>query len=60
LVSTLFPLTFEQGVLVAAAELADGSLVCAGEGPTLYEGARDELRHYFGAGLVAELDGAAC
>lgn len=61
LVSTLFPVTFERGVLAAAAELADGSLVCAVEGSTLYEGARDELRHYFGAGLVAELDSlAAC
>jgi hypothetical protein len=57
LVSTLFPLTFEQGVLVASAEIADGSLVCGGEGPTVYRGGRGELLHYFGAGLVAELDG---
>jgi hypothetical protein len=56
LVSTLFPVTFEQGVLAAANELADQSLVCAGDGPTLYDGARDELLYYFGAELVAELD----
>jgi hypothetical protein len=56
LVSTLFPVTFEQGVLAAASEMAAGGFTCAGEGPTLYEGARNELLHYFGAGLVAELD----
>ena len=56
LVSTLFPVTFEHGVLTASNELADGSLVCAGDGPTLYAGARDELHYYFGAALVAELD----
>ncbi|MBV9549468.1 MAG: hypothetical protein JO256_07325 [Alphaproteobacteria bacterium] len=59
LVSTLFPVTFEQGVLVAAGELADGSLRCAGDGPSLYQGARDELLYYFGDGLIAELDGLA-
>jgi len=59
LVSTLFPVSFEQGVLVAAGELADGTLICAGEGPSLYQGARDELRHYFGDGFIAELDGMA-
>jgi hypothetical protein len=57
LVSTLFPLTFEHGVLVPSAEAADGTLVCGGQGPSLYEGARAELLYYFGAGLVAELDG---
>lgn len=56
MVSALFPVTFEQGVLTAAGEAAEGSLRCGGEGPTLYEGARDELRHYFGDGLIAELD----
>ncbi len=59
LVSTLFPVSFEHGVLVAATELADGSLVCAGDGPSLYQGARAELRHYFGEELVAELDALA-
>jgi hypothetical protein len=56
LVSTLFPATFEQGVLAPSAEVADGSLVCAGEGSSVYAGARDELLYYFGPGLVAELD----
>ena len=29
---------------------------CLGEGSTLYRGARDELRYYFGDGLIQELD----
>jgi hypothetical protein len=56
LVSVLFPLTFEQGVLVPSDEVQDGSLVCSGSGPSCYEGARQELVYYFGAGLAAELD----
>lgn len=56
MVSTLFPLTFEEGALTAASEAKDGSLVCGGEGPSLYQGARDEVAYYFGNALVAELD----
>jgi len=56
MVSVLFPVTFEQGVLTASGEAADGSLVCSGEGSSLYDGARDELRYYFGPGLIAELE----
>lgn len=56
MVSVLFPVTFEQGVLTASGEAADGSLICAGRGPCLYDGARSELGYYFGAGLIAELD----
>ena len=57
LVSILFPVTFEHGVLMPSTELRDGTLVCGGEGDTLYEGARAELAHFFGNDLVAELDG---
>ncbi|MEI9994559.1 MAG: hypothetical protein WDM91_08190 [Rhizomicrobium sp.] len=56
MVSTLFPTTFDYGVLVASSEVHDKSLACAGAGPTVYEGARDELRYYFGEEFVAELD----
>lgn len=56
MVSALFPVTFEQGVLTPSSEAADGSLICAGQGPSLYDGARDEIDYYFGAGLVTELD----
>ena len=56
MVSSLFPVTFGGGALVCSEELVDGSLVCGGEGPTAYEMARAELRHYFGDALVSELD----
>lgn len=56
LVSTLFPVTFEHGVLQLSDEAADGSLVCEGDGPSCYDGARAELLYYFGDGMVAELD----
>ncbi len=59
LVSTLFPLTFEGGVLVPSEEATDGSLICAGEGDTLYAGARDELAYYFGKAFVETLDAIA-
>ncbi len=59
MVSALFPVTFGEGVLLCSEELVDGSLVCAGPGPTAYEMARDELAYYFGADLVAELDAYA-
>ena len=56
MVSVLFPVTFEAGVLTASGEAADGSLICGGSGPSLYDGARDELSYYFGDELIAELD----
>ncbi len=56
IVCTLFPVTFTEGLLCASDEVHDKTLVCLGEGPSLYEGAREGLLHYFGAGLVAELD----
>ena len=56
IVSTLFPATFDYGVLGPSGEVADSSLICAGEGPTVYDGARGELEYYFGPAFVAELD----
>lgn len=56
LVSTLFPLTFDGGLLHPSGEVDDGTLVCLGSGPTLYRGARSELAHHFGEILVRELD----
>ena len=56
MVSTLFPLTFEHGVLMPSTEILDGSLICAGSGPSCYDGVRGELAYYFGDDLVAELD----
>jgi len=59
LVSTLFPVTFEYGALVPSPETLDATLACAGTGSTLYEGARDELRYYFGDAFITELDAHA-
>jgi len=56
MVCSLFPLTFDQGVLRPSAEVVDGSLACLNEGLPMYQVAREELRYYFGAPLVAELD----
>ena len=56
MVSVLFPLTFEHGVLVPSNEMKDGTLVCGGRGETLYDGVRDELAWYFGGAFVRELD----
>jgi hypothetical protein len=59
MVSALFPVTFGEGALFCSEEIVDGSLVCAGEGPTAYEMARDELAYYFGPELIVELDALA-
>ena len=59
MVSTLFPVTFGGGALLCSEELHDGSLVCAGDGPSAYEMARSELAFYFGPEFVAELDAHA-
>ena len=56
MVSSLFPGTIADGTLLCSDELHDGSLICAGDGPTAYEMARSELAFYFGEELVAELD----
>lgn len=56
MVSTLFPLTFENGALIPSSEAVDGSLVCSGVGVTLYDGGRGALAYYFGEEIVHELD----
>ncbi len=56
MVSSLFPVTFGGETLFCSEELLDGTLICAGDGPTAYAMARGELEFYFGNELVAELD----
>ena len=56
MVSILFPVTFEHGVLVPSPEAVDASLICSGAGERLYDGVRDELGYYFGQELLAALD----
>jgi Fe-S-cluster containining protein len=56
IVCSLFPLTFDQGILMPSQEVLEQSLICGGAGPSLYDGAREMLLLYFGEELVAELD----
>lgn len=58
IVSAIFPLTFESGLLKPAIEVTekDDPLVCLGPGASVYRGVRDELGWYFGPALVEELD----
>jgi Fe-S-cluster containining protein len=56
MVCSLFPVTFDGGLLHPSNEIIDRSLQCIDDGPSLYQGVRDEIAFYFGAGLVAELD----
>jgi NAD-dependent dihydropyrimidine dehydrogenase PreA subunit len=53
LVSSLFPVTFDYGLLHPSNEIADRSLQCIGDGPTLYEGVRSEIERLC-RGEVAE------
>lgn len=53
---SVFPVTYFEGVLVTPEEIDEKLTACLGSGPTLYQGARDALRYYFGDGLISELD----
>lgn len=56
MISCLFPLTFEHGILMPALEIEEKSLVCIGPGPSLYRGVRFDLEFYFGRAFVEEMD----
>ena len=56
MVCAIFPLTFEEGLLVQADEIDDRELVCMDQGPSLYDGVRSELLYYFGPEFIEELD----
>lgn len=56
MISTLFPVTFDHGVLYPSREIADKSLRCCGQGQTVYRGARADIGYYFGEELLRELD----
>jgi hypothetical protein len=56
MVSVLFPITFDAGLLHPSNEIEDRSLQCYNDGPTLYRGVRGEIAWYFGGPLVDELD----
>jgi Fe-S-cluster containining protein len=56
MVASLFPVTFDGGLLHPSNEIHDRSLQCIGDGPTLYKGVRSEIGWYFGDSLLRELD----
>jgi hypothetical protein len=56
MVASLFPVTFDGGLLHPSNEIHDRSLQCIDDGPTLYQGVRGEIGWYFGNRLLAELD----
>jgi len=56
MVASLFPVTFDRGLLHPSNEIHDRSLQCIDDGPTLYQGVRGEIGWYFGNRLLAELD----
>ena len=56
IVDCLFPLTVTDGVLAPADEVDDRTLVCVGDGETLFEGLRGELEYYFGDTAVRALE----
>lgn len=53
---SMFPVTYFEGVLCTPEEIDEKLTACLGEGSTLYRGAREEIKHYFGEGIIAELD----
>jgi len=56
IVCVIYPLSFSEGILLPSDEIEDRSLVCMGEGLTLYRALRDELAFYFGPEFIAELN----
>lgn len=55
---SIFPVTYYEGVLVIPEEIEEKTLACLGNGPTLYRGARDAIRYYFGDEIIVDLDRA--
>ena len=56
LVCSLFPITFDHGLLHPSTEITDGSLICGRQGLSLYRVIRKDLGFYFGPELLSELD----
>lgn len=52
----LFGAIVDLGLLRPAEEVLKRSIVCIGEGPTVYQAARDEVAYLFGPELIQELD----
>jgi len=53
---SIFPVTYFEGVLCIPEEIDEKLTACLGDGPTLYTGARDAIRYYFGEEIIVELN----
>src|SRR3972149_7412855 len=53
---SMFPVTYDEGVLTTPEEIDEKLTACLGDGPSLYNGARDAIRYYFGDEIILELD----
>ncbi|ODS36401.1 MAG: hypothetical protein A7315_14100 [Candidatus Altiarchaeales archaeon WOR_SM1_79] len=55
-VCCLFPITFDEGLLLPSDSVGDNTLICLHSGETLYRGERNDLLYYFGSEFILELD----
>ncbi|MBI1733424.1 MAG: hypothetical protein HYR49_11755 [Gammaproteobacteria bacterium] len=51
----IFPLMYDNGALVPAVEIGEKSLICQGNGETLFRSMFSALGHFFGEAFVEEL-----
>lgn len=56
MLSTLFPVTVDAGLLRPSFEVLERSLHCRDRGRPLYAGTRVDLGYYYGEALLSELD----
>ena len=53
---SMFPVTYDESILTTPEEIDEMLTVCLGAGLSLYSGARNAIRYYFGDGIIRELD----
>ena len=56
IVSCLFPITFDNGLLHPMDEIEEKDFVCMTDEMNLYRGVRDDLQFYFGPEFIDLLD----
>jgi Fe-S-cluster containining protein len=56
MISCLFPITFDNGVLQPSHEIYDKELYCMNAGLPLYDGVKEDIKYYFGLDMFKELD----
>ena len=56
IVSCLFPITFNNGLLYPSEEFINNEFICSGNKKSLYQGVRNDLKYYFGNEFIEILD----